>query len=62
MNLRVNRIGDHTTHEMPLVEADQAVDVVVSVGLALANVVAHCPVKAVVVEDVAKTDIVGGGG
>ena len=40
VNLGVDRVGDHAAHKKPLVEADQAVDLVVGVGLVLAGVVA----------------------
>jgi len=50
IHLGIDRIGDLVAPKKPLVEADQAVDLVVGVGLVLAGLVLFGFGEAVVVE------------
>jgi len=49
VDLAVDRVGDHAANEKTLVESDQAVDLVVGVGLVLTGMVAFFLVKVVIV-------------
>jgi len=59
IDLGVDRVGDHAAHKKTLIEADQAVDLVVGVGLVLACVVLFGFETEVVVDVVKRTNIEG---